>query len=417
MLQLRILLLVSTQPTSTMRAEIAAGQQPRRDYDALQQALGADALYLNDALNTRFVCILNRVFGPYIALVWASFCRRHAYDVFYTDTELLGLPLSMLLKLSVTCSERLRHVTLSHYISPLKKRIFFYLGVGSHIDTVIVHCASQWMLATKHLHIPAKRVVKLPYFVDEQFWRPVAYEAIGDDTVKTSGTGHYPIICAAGLEFRDYPTLLTAINGLDVHVCIAACSAFVRRQISANSLSETTVRPASFLNLPPNVTVASYNYMTMRRLYAASQFVVVPLQETDFQAGIAVILEAMAMGKAVIVSGTRGQTDVLRDPRNDGRGPVVREWWSGFLDVPGIAETLGSLPTGFYVTPGDPDELRERIQYLLDHPAMAEELGRNGRRVVEAYFGLDAFTRRFAAAICGESHPELAYHPRIEASR
>ncbi len=103
-----------------------------------------------------------------------------------------------------------------------------------------------------------------------------------------------------------------------------------------------------------------------------------PLLEVDFQAGITVILEAMAMGKAVIVSGIRGQTDVVRDPRNDSRGLSVRAWWPGFLDNLDVAETLGRLPTGFYVTPGNPEELRSTIQYLLDHPEVADELGRNG---------------------------------------
>ena len=111
----------------------------------------------------------------------------------------------------------------------------------------------------------------------------------------------------------------------------------------------------------------------MRQLYAAARFVVVSVVETDDLAGLTVILEAMAMGKAVIVSGTRGQTDVIRDPRNNGRGLVKREWWPGFLDNPEVADTLGRLPTGFYVTPGDPDELREMISILI-------ELSRSRRR-------------------------------------
>jgi glycosyltransferase involved in cell wall biosynthesis len=71
----------------------------------------------------------------------------------------------------------------------------------------------------------------------------------------------------------------------------------------------------------------------------------------------------------------------------------------GFLDDPDVAETLGRLPTGFYTTPGDSDELRDMIQYLLDHPEVAEELGRNGRRVAEEYFSLEAFVQRYAAIL------------------
>ena len=118
------------------------------------------------------------------------------------------------------------------------------------------------------------------------------------------------------------------------------------------------------------------------------------------------------MGKAVIVSGTRGQTDVVRDRRNSGRGRMLREWWPGFVDKPELAESIGRLPTGFYVTPGDARELRRAIQYLLAHPEVAAELGRNGRRVVEACFSLDAVVDRFAAVIRGEPLPQPApQHP------
>jgi hypothetical protein len=118
----------------------------------------------------------------------------------------------------------------------------------------------------------------------------------------------------------------------------------------------------------------------------------------------------------VVVSGTRGQTDVVRDRLNGGRGPVERAWWPGFVDAPEVAEALGHLPTGFYVRPGDPADLRAAIKYLLDHPDVAEELGRNGRRVVEALFGLDAFTARFTAVIRGEQAPLGAPEESLPAS-
>src|SRR5438067_13910036 len=81
MIQPRVLLMVSVQPAPTMRAEIAAGQQPRRDYDALQEVLGADAIYPYNALMTGFGQLLKKIFGARIALVWAGFRLRSAYDI------------------------------------------------------------------------------------------------------------------------------------------------------------------------------------------------------------------------------------------------------------------------------------------------------------------------------------------------
>jgi glycosyltransferase involved in cell wall biosynthesis len=94
---------------------------------------------------------------------------------------------------------------------------------------------------------------------------------------------------------------------------------------------------------------------------------------------------------------------VLRDRRNGGRGRMERQWWPGFVDAPGLDPALGRLPTGFYVVPDDPRELAAAITYLLWHPEVAAELGRNGRRVFDACFTLDAFAARFAAVIRGEA--------------
>jgi glycosyltransferase involved in cell wall biosynthesis len=394
----RILLVISVQPTDRMQAEIAVGKQPPRDYVALQQALNADVIYPANAQTTLLARIIKRFLGPFAALTWTAFCRRHEYDIIYTDTEIVGLTLALLMKLSATRPGHPRHVTLSHVLSPLKKRIFFRLGLQSHIDTMIVHCEAMRSLATKILHMPSERVAKLPYFVDVHFWQPPTSKVTDDDSNTDTGSEQRPMICAAGLEYRDYPTLLKAVNGLEVDVHIAAGSAALFYSPRSRVAAELT-------KVPPNVSIESCDYARMRKLYSKAQFVIVPLIQIDGPGGITVILEAMAMGKAVIVTGTRGQTDVMRDPRNNGRGLVVREWWPGFLDTPEIAETLGSLPTGFYVTPGDPDDLRTTIQHLLDHQEIAEELGRNGRHVAEAYFSLEAFTKRFAAAIQGEPQP------------
>ena len=85
-----------------------------------------------------------------------------------------------------------------------------------------------------------------------------------------------------------------------------------------------------------------YGYRELRDLYASSRFIVVALYETDFQAGVTTILEAMAMGKAVIASRTRGQRDVIED---------------------GV--------TGIYVPPGDSAALRKAIVDLLASPERA----------------------------------------------
>ena len=411
MARLRVLLAISAQPPDGLTEAVAAGREPRRDYQALQAALHADLLCPADVRRTRLGRLLARAFGIRAALAWAAFRQRRSYDVIYTDGENLGLPLALLLKLRGVRPGHPRHVMLTHYLSTRPKRILFMLGAGSHIDTLIVHSSAQRQLATMRLRMAAERVALLPYFADTNFWHPLSIASLSSSSANPANPADQPsfpsprssvtsvssripppLVCAVGLEFRDYDTLLRAARGLDAHIQIAAASTWSRHSAFAGAP-----------DLPPNVAVQSYTYLPLRDLYDEARVVVVPLKNVDNQAGITVILEAMAMGKPVIVTATRGQTDVVRDRRNGGRGRVAREWWPGFVDSPEVAGIFAQLPTGFYVSPGHPDELRRAIRYLLDHPDLAEELGRNGRRVVGALFTLDAFATRFAAAIRGEA--------------
>jgi glycosyltransferase involved in cell wall biosynthesis len=391
--QTRILMVITAQPTPAMRAEIAAGRLPRRDYDALRAELGADMLHPGDLRASRFGRLLLRLFRRSGALALAAFFRRGDYDVIYCDSEAIGLQLAMLLKLSLAPVGRPRLVMLGHYLSPLKKRIWFRLGVASHIDRLIVHAGTQQALAVDVLGMPEERVTRLPYFADTRFW------SRGGVDPNSARTPSEPLdyICSVGLEFRDYPTLVEAVRGLPVRVRIAAASEWSRHSPLTHGRS-----------IPENVHIRRYDPADLRRLYAGSRFVVLPLLDVDNQAGITALLEAMALGKTVILTRTRGQTDVVRGWQASGSAQA--EPVPGFLDVPGLAHTLGTLPTGYYVPPGDPEALRAAVQHLLANPALAEELGRNARRVIEACFSLEAFTRRFAAAIRSDEQPaeELA---------
>ncbi|HEV8191405.1 MAG TPA: glycosyltransferase family 4 protein, partial [Ktedonobacterales bacterium] len=381
----RILMVIGALPNAKMWADIAAGRSPGRDYDALRIELGADALYPSDLHASLVGKLLLRVLGRQVTLALAAFLRRGEYDTIYCDSEGIGLPLAMLLKLARVQPGRLHLVILAHYLSPFKKRIWFRLGVGNLIDRLIVHASSQHALAVGVLGMPEEKVMRLPYFADTRFWNRNAVDS--GNARPSSEPLNY--VCSVGLEFRDYPTLVEAVRGLPVRVRIAAASEWSHHSPLTNGRT-----------IPENVHIRRYDSYDLRRLYAGARFMVLPLLDVDNQAGITALLEAMSMGKAVIVSRTRGQTDVVRGWRAPDSKQV--EPVPGFLDIPGITDTLGHLPTGYYVPPGDPEALRAAIQQLLADPALAEELGRNARRVMETIFSLEAFTRRFAAVIRDE---------------
>ena len=66
--------------------------------------------------------------------------------------------------------------------------------------------------------------------------------------------------------------------------------------------------------------------------------------------------------------------------------------------VGGLLEVVDDGVTGFLVTPGDVDELRDRLEQLLRDPALAARMGENGRARVLERFTWDACAERCLAA-------------------
>jgi glycosyltransferase involved in cell wall biosynthesis len=359
---------------------------PRRDYEVLATLLGATVLDRRSVDRSVVARLIRRVAGNGPAQAWLAFLRRADADVIVTDGEHVGLPLALLLAMT---RSRVKHVTIAHRLTSRKKRLFLRaLRAHDRIDRIAVHSRHQYEFARLELGIPSERLALLPYQVDTEFWSP-------------AGTDEERLIVSAGLEFRDYPTLLRATRGIDVQVVIGAASNWSRHGFAADAL-------------PPNARVGSFDYFALRDLYARAAVVVVPLIDVDNQAGVTTILEAMAMGKAVIVTQSRGQTDVVEDRRAPERG-APRPRPMSLARILAAERRLDVEPNGFYVPPGDDDALRRAITYLLDHPDERARLGRAGRDLAIKLFTVDAFAARIAELVAAIApfDPESAL-PRLQ---
>jgi glycosyltransferase involved in cell wall biosynthesis len=65
-----------------------------------------------------------------------------------------------------------------------------------------------------------------------------------------------------------------------------------------------------------------------------------------------------------------------------------------------IRRFLDGLDCGFLVRPGDPQELAEAIEYLLNCPAEAERMGENGRQAIEERYNWEAEGEKLIALYC-----------------
>ena len=326
----RVLLTVSGTVDPATPAAVAAGARPRADYLEMASAFDADIVDYADASRSagRIGRLLHRFAGDDVLLALTCFRRRHAYRAVFTDGEQVGMPYAALCWLA---RRRPRHVMIGHVLSPRKKALLHrVLQLQRRIDVVVVYAGAQRDVAVEQLGYRPEQVVLTPFMVDTAFWQDHA-----DDATATAR----PMICSVGLERRDYPTLMDAVRGLDVDVVVAAASPWSKRTSTADGV-----------DIPSNVEVRSFDQFELRALYRRAAFVVVPLEETDFQAGITTILEAMSMGRAVVCSRTAGQTDTIVDGE-----------------------------TGIEVPPGRADVLRAAIVRLLADPDEARRLGAAGR--------------------------------------
>jgi len=354
----QVLLTVSGVMSSDLEQQIAEGGRPHADYLVMAEHFGADLLDYAEARRTSgwLGRVLETLGGPNLLLAWACYQRRHRYKVLFTDGEQVGIPYALMARLFG--GEQPQHMMVAHILSVGKKTwLFDRFGLAADIH-FLVYSTWQKRFIEDRWNVPPEQVTFTPFMVDSQFFSADQVTPGQSELSEQLNDGR-PMICAVGLERRDYPTLMKAVSGLDVHLVVAAGSPWSKQKDSTEGES-----------IPENVTVRRFSLHELRQLYADSRFLVMPLFDVDFQAGVTAMLEAMAMGKSMVCSRTAGQTDVVVEGE-----------------------------TGLYVKPGDVAELRDAIHLLLDNPDVADSMGHNARRLIEDEMSLDRYVARLGELV------------------
>ncbi len=339
----RVLLLIPSYAKQGLDSQVQENLHPTMDYYSLQRSLNADLADYRSVDESRSLLVrCARLAGRDAGLAALGFVNRKQYHVIFSNGENVSIPLAALL---TTVRSRPGHALIGHHLSTPKKKTLLRVLRGK-MDRVFVYAKTQMDYATQTLGFRPEQIELIAFHADHRFYSPEVAEGAA-------------YICSAGLEWRDYPTLIEAVTGMDIEVRLAAASPWSKHR------NETEDRV-----LPPNVSARRCSYHELRDLYAGSRLVVVPLYENDFQAGVTTILEAMAMGKAVIATRTTGQGDVITHGEN-----------------------------GLYVPPSDAQALRAAIKSLLESPQEAERLGAAARKTIEEQMTLDHWTSRIVSGV------------------
>ncbi|MEX2456591.1 MAG: glycosyltransferase family 4 protein [Balneolaceae bacterium] len=311
----------------------------------LEQAISAELLderYLKIKTPT-YRRIMYNLLPVSIAQMIEALFIMHRYDVILSQTEKVGFPLALMMKLLNITKPHIVIISRITSVDEKKSRqkIWFLKKTKDKIDKFLIWSSMQRRIAIEELGVAPEKIVLIKRGTDQQFWQPQNRET---DT-----------ICSVGMEARDYPTLVEALRPLNIPCHIAAGA-------SRGEIFNTVKKLHNIKDIPKFITVGPKSLMELRDLYARSRFVVVSLLPTDSDNGLTTILESMAMGKPVICTQTQGQVDVIQD---------------------GV--------TGIYVPLGDKKAMQDAILELWNDPERCKKMGAAARKYIEETHNVEQF--------------------------
>ncbi len=209
-------------------------------------------------------------------------------------------------------------------------------------DRVVAYSKRQIALWAEALGLPPELFVFLPYTIDLDFYGP-----------RHPGTSQEPpYVLSVGRDLgRDFGTLIDALDGTGLHLKLVTLPYLV---------------PEAAGRKPWVQVLARVGYEELFGLYAGAAMVVIPLKRgITYLSGVRGMLEAMALGRPVVVSRT-----------------------------PGLEE-YAAADEVFFVDPEDREVLRRTMTLVRDDPDRAAVQCHLAGQAVRTRYGMDSFVVGF----------------------
>lgn len=290
-------------------------------------------------------------FGLFFNAPFSNLRTLQAASVIVATTDSTGIPLLIMKRCGVlraaiiVISQGLHSIGDETAALPwsdwLKRRLGYCLAEASAIVALGDGDAEAIAASFSFCRLPEVRIIQ--FGIDAAFWHPGDPETAQDGFVLSVGSD----------RLRDYPTLLEAIDTTPLHL--------VTRLPIGASYHRPSVRLESDLE-----------WVRLRDLYQRARFVVTPVKDQPRDSGHSATLQAMACGKAVILSNIAGLWD---------------------------RERMVHGETCYLVEPGNVQAMREAIAYLYSRPEEAARIGRNARQLVVDSYSSAEFGSRLSELI------------------
>lgn len=360
--QADVLLLVGEHLDEQRRQATDRGDRPQIDIFKVETSLDAkvrDYNWLHSRAEhepvTRLMIRLAEKIGFWHCwLALRALAASRSAALIYATGEDVGIAMALLLRLTGRRKPRLimRLEEPVYGRTPLRRAIIrAIVGLGlARVDLTLTRTEAMVRRLQREFALPPERVRYVPDGVDLSFFSPDLPAEAGLVAIPEG-----PYLLSAGLELRDYATLIEAVRDLPVEVVIGAGSQWSRRRFGIAAE-----------DLPPNVHVTSLSARQMRALYRSATIVAVAVMPTTRSCGISVALESLAMARPLVITRTEGLACYFED---------------------GVTAAL--------VPPGDVAALRARIVALLDNPAEAAAMAARGHKLVKASYTLERMVATF----------------------
>lgn len=292
------------------------------------------------------------VIGFYSNIYWRNRPKIQEADVIVTTKDSIGLPIlwqshagnvkAKIVYISQGLYKVAEKAAGNKINERLRRLIAKWLGKAGLL-VVFGHGDAQALKDSFGDYTRIKPQVIL-FGIDDKFWMP--------GSPITSPVQNY--ILSVGSDFlRDYPVLLKAIDDHPLRIV-------TRQKLPSNLLK-------------PSVIVKSdLDWIELREWYQHAKFVIIPVKNEPRNSGHTSTLQAMACGRAVILSDTPGLWD---------------------------RERMKHLETCYLVKPENVEALREAISFLLAHPEEASRIGNNARKLVEQHYSSRIYGKALQEAI------------------
>lgn len=225
-------------------------------------------------------------------------------------------------------------------LDPLLKQIY-----RRYVDKIICVSSVQKEIFAKILNISKNRIINIPYGIDTEFFKPEINNISNNDV----------ILCVGDTD-RDDETLFKALKFLPFKLIRISDES----KIFNSYKMQQRDKKSSNLN-KKFVLLHAVSDLTLKKSYAKSAIVIIPIYKSSNQpAGLTTLLEAMAMGKSVIVT----------------KGLITEDYVINFK-------------TGIVIPSDDVDNMKKAILQLLNNKLERKRIGNNARRWVEANFTIE----------------------------